>query len=110
MSVGQPFDGVENDVAFGARHAGGGLVEQQHFGLQPDRDRQLDQALAAIGQFGHAVAREVRKLQRLQKLHRFLDDVGAPAGRIEHRSTPRRRARRPPCRHFPEPTARGTAG
>ena len=71
MSFGSRFDGVEDDVAFGARHAGGGLVEQQDLGLEPDRDRKLDQALAAIGQLGHAMARIVRKLQGLQQLHRL---------------------------------------
>ena len=53
--LGQRLDGVEDDVAFGAGHAGGGLVEQQHLGLQSERDRELDQALPAIGQLGDAV-------------------------------------------------------
>ena len=52
---------VEDDVAFGARHAGRGLVEQQHLGLQPERDRELDQPLAPIGQLGDAVPGVVRR-------------------------------------------------
>ena len=53
----QRVDGVEDDVALGARHAGGRLVEQQHLGLQAERDRDLDQALAAIGQLRDALLR-----------------------------------------------------
>ena len=50
--LGQRLDGVENDVALGAGHAGGGLVEQEHLGFEAERDGELDQALAAIGQLG----------------------------------------------------------
>ena len=32
-------------------HAGGRLVEQQHFGIERERGRDLQRALAAIGQF-----------------------------------------------------------
>ena len=81
----QPFDGVEDDVAFGARHAGRGLIEQQDLRLEPDGDRELDQPLAAIGQLGDAAVRMVGELERLQEEHRLLDHVSAPAGRIEHR-------------------------
>ena len=52
---------VEDDVAFRARHAGGGLVEQQHLGFEPERDRELDQPLAPIGQFGDPVPGVVRR-------------------------------------------------
>ena len=81
---GQPVDGVEDDVALGARHAGRRLVEQQHLRLKPERDRQLDQALAAVGQLRDAVPRVVRELQGLEQVHRLLDHVPPPAGRPEH--------------------------
>src|SRR5437773_3211572 len=37
----EPLDGVEDDVALRAGHAGGGLVEQQHPGLEPEGDGDL---------------------------------------------------------------------
>ena len=46
MLLGQRVDGVEDDVALGARHAGGRLVEQQHLGLQA---RARSQARPAAG-------------------------------------------------------------
>ena len=85
ICVGQRLDGVEDDVALGAGHAGGGLVEQQHLGLQSERDRELDQALAAIGQLGDAVLGIVVELERLQQVHRLVDHVLALAGRLQHR-------------------------
>ena len=57
--LGQGPDRVENDVALGAGYAGGGLVEQQYLRLQSERDRELDQALATIGQLGNALLRVV---------------------------------------------------
>jgi len=43
----QRVDGVKDDMTFGAGHACGRLVEQQHFGLQSERDGEFDQPLAA---------------------------------------------------------------
>src|SRR5215468_10595846 len=42
--LGKPFDGVENDVVFGARHTSCGLVEQQYLGPESYRDCKLDEA------------------------------------------------------------------
>ena len=61
MCFGSAADRVEDDVALGARHAGRGLVEQQHLGFEPERDRELDQPLAAVGQLGDAVSGVVRR-------------------------------------------------
>src|SRR5579872_1509267 len=82
----QLIDGIEDDVAFGARYAGGRFVEQQHIRFQADGDGELDEALAAIGQFRYAVARHVGKLEHLQQPPRLVDDVGSLSGRITHRS------------------------
>src|SRR5580765_4085014 len=81
---GQAVDGVEDDVALRAGHAGRGLVEEQDLRLQAQRDRELDQALAAVGQLGDAVLGVVRKLQGLQQMHRLLDHVQAQAGGPKH--------------------------
>ena len=53
MSGGSWSIDVEDDVAFGRGHAGRRLVEQQHLGLERERDGDLDQALAAVGQLAH---------------------------------------------------------
>ena len=54
-------------------------------GFKPERDRELDQALAAVGQLGDAVAaRSSVELQGLEQAHRLVDHVPAPARRPEH--------------------------
>src|SRR5262245_38465974 len=53
----KPIEGVEDDVALGAGHAGRGLVEQQDLRPQAEGDGQLHQALATVGQLGDAVTR-----------------------------------------------------
>ena len=84
MCLGQAVDGVENDVALGAGHAGRGLVEEQDLRLQAQRDRELDQALAAVGQLPDAVPRVLRELQGLQQVHRLVDHVPPQAGGPKH--------------------------
>ena len=55
-------------------------------GFEPERDRELDQPLAAVGQFGDAsCAAIVGELQRLEQLHRLVDHVAARARRASHR-------------------------
>ena len=71
-------------MALGARHARRWLVEQQHLGLQAERDRDLDQALAAIRELGDAVARIVLELQGLEHVHRLVDHIHARARRPDH--------------------------
>ena len=80
----QRVDGVEDDVALGARHAGRRLVEQQHLGLQSERDGQLDQPLAAIGQFRNGLVGDVGELEPRQQLHRLVDHVAARARGRDH--------------------------
>ena len=103
MSGSSAGDHVENEMALRRRHAGGGLVEQQHVRAQRQRDRDLDQPLPAVGQFAHELERIVGKPQRIR------------AGRAPHRSRRARRrpvatagcrrrcARRPRDRHSPAP-------
>ena len=57
---GQGVERVEDDVALGARHAGGRLVEQQHVRPEAERDRELDEALPPVRQLGDAAPRVVR--------------------------------------------------
>ena len=49
-SLGQRRDRVEDVVPLGLGHAGGRLVEQQHARPAGDRERDLQQALLAVGQ------------------------------------------------------------
>ena len=71
-------------MALGARHAGRRLVEQQHLGLQAERDGKLDQPLAAVGQFRNGLVRDVGELEPRQKLHRLVDHVAARARGRDH--------------------------
>ena len=80
----QRCDCIEDDVALGRGHAGGGLVEQQHLGIEPECDGKFDQPLAAVRQFGDAVLCVVGKLEHDKESHRLLDHVLAHAGRLEH--------------------------
>ena len=87
-------------MALRARHAGRRLVEQQHARALSQRDRDLDQPLAAVGQFAHqlsasSASRSVSRRSSASSITARL----APAGR--HRLLRRRRARRPRCRRFP---------
>ena len=69
-------------MALRRRHAGGGLVEQQHLRLQRQRDRDLDQPLAAVGQFAHQLERVLGEPQRVRDGRGLLDHRAlAPAGR-----------------------------
>ncbi len=63
---------AQNELALVRGHAGGGLVEQQHLGLQAERDRDLDQALLAVGQIGDARRRVVREAEGGEVRHRFV--------------------------------------
>ena len=81
---GQVPDGVEDDVALGARHPGRRLVEEQHLRLPPEGDRELDEPLAAVGELRDAARGVVGQPERPQQLHRLVDDVAPPARRPEH--------------------------
>jgi hypothetical protein len=67
--AGQAVDSIEDDVTLGARHPGRGLVQEQHLRPQAERDGNLDQTLAAIGQLDDPVPGIVRQLQHLQQMH-----------------------------------------
>ena len=62
-------------AALAGRHAGRRLVEQQHLGLEPERHRDLDQALAAIGQLAHRAQRLVGEAEPLEQRVGLLDHV-----------------------------------
>ena len=50
IDAGSLLDGVEDDADVGARHTGGGLVEQQQRRLERQRDPELHHALDAVRQ------------------------------------------------------------
>ena len=54
MSDGQLLQRLQDSLALRRGHARRGLVEQQHLGLEPERDGDLHQALLAVGQVGDA--------------------------------------------------------
>ena len=54
-------------------------------GFEPERDRELDQPLAAVGQFGDAMPGVVGELEHVEQAHRLVDHVLAHAGGLEHR-------------------------
>ena len=66
-------------MALGARHAGRGLVEQQHLGPEAERDGQLDQPLAAVGQLG---------MRRLASSASFSDSSSSIASSTTSRRRP----------------------
>src|SRR3954462_2753464 len=83
---GQGSEHVQNATRVLARHAGRRLVEQQHLRLEAERDGDLNQALAAVGQILHRRARVVREAERGEKLHRLVGDLGVSARGLPHAS------------------------
>ena len=77
-------DDVEDDGAFGRRHARRRLVQQQHFRPEAEGDRDLDQALAAVRQLLQRPLRFVCDPQPLEQGVGFLDDAAMRAGDAEH--------------------------
>jgi hypothetical protein len=74
-------DHIEDEMALRGRHAGRRLVEQQHARPLGERNRDLDQALAAIGQLTHQLERIVDQPQRFQVIERLVDHRSLGAGR-----------------------------
>ena len=68
-------------MAFRRRHAGRRLVEQQHARALRQRDGDLHQPLAAIGQFAHQLERVVGDAQRVEMVERLVDHRALGAGR-----------------------------
>ena len=75
----QAADDRENVVALALRHAGGGLVEQQHARLGGDRDRDLEQALLAVGQRHRLFVHDVEQMEARQEIGDLVIDVVARA-------------------------------
>ncbi len=66
-------------MALALGHAGGGLVEQQHARLGGDRDRDLEQALLAVGQRRGVLVHDVEQMEARQDLGDLGVDVVARA-------------------------------
>ena len=71
--VGQAGHRLEDVAAFFLRHAGGRLVEQQHFRLGRERQRDFQQPLAAVGQFARRLIAAVAEPQLAQDVVRLVD-------------------------------------
>src|SRR6185437_13873212 len=69
----EAFHHIENEMTLRRRDAGSRLVQQQHARLLRQRNRNLDQPLAVIGQFAHHVERIVDEPQRCQMIEGFVD-------------------------------------
>src|ERR1043166_684725 len=66
-------DDLEQFLALVARDAGGGLIEQQHLRPGGERERDFEQALAAIGQFARRAIAVVAEHQRGEDRVRLVD-------------------------------------
>ena len=71
-------------MRFQRRHARGGLVEEQHVGFQSERDRDLHQALLAVGQVEDANARVLGEPERGEQLHALCAHILMNASRPQH--------------------------
>jgi hypothetical protein len=71
----QPVEHLEDTLGLRLRHARRGLVEQQYRRFQPQRDRDLHQALLAIGKVEHAPPCVVREAQRGEEVLALLAHV-----------------------------------
>ena len=85
----QGGDGGEDIVALAFGNAGGGLVEQQHARLGGNRDRDLEQALLAVGQRRGQLVHDVEQMEARQAFPRSrrLTSPRVPIRR--HQSPPR---------------------
>src|SRR5499426_767250 len=77
----QRVEHLQDPLRFERRHAGRGLVEQQHLGLEPERDGDFDQALLAVRQVDHAHRRVGVQSQAREQRHCLVADVAMRARR-----------------------------
>src|SRR5262252_3034561 len=75
----QSVQHLEDAMGFERGHARRRLVEEQHARLEAQRDRDLDQALLAVGQVEDALVRVLRKPQGGEELHAFVAHLGVRA-------------------------------
>ena len=73
MSAGKRGDDAEEHGALVFRHAGGGLVEQQHLRPRRERQRDLEQPLLAIGQGACRARRDLGEAQLAEDREGFVD-------------------------------------
>src|SRR6185437_1086042 len=83
---GKALDHLDDGAAFARGHARGRLVEQQHAGLEAERHRDLDQALAAIGDLAHRTQRILGDAQLFEERIGLFDDRALGARGTEQRA------------------------
>ncbi len=83
MSVGKRLDHLDDDAAFARRYACRRLVEQQNLGIERERDGDLDQALAAVGEFTDRPQSLLAEAQPLDQREGLVDRGAVMAGRAE---------------------------
>ncbi len=77
----QALDDLDDRAAFARRHPGRRLVEQQDFGRQGQRDGNLDQPLAAVGEHVYRAQCVIFEPQLFEQGMGFLDRPAMMAGR-----------------------------
>src|SRR5205809_403684 len=71
--AGQARDHGEELRALVLRHTGRGLIQEQHARPGGERERDLEQALLAVGELARRAVRRLGEAQRMQYAVRFLD-------------------------------------
>ena len=82
-SAGKRGERGENVVALLLRHAGGGLVEQQHAGLTGERQRDLEQPLLAVGERARRLIVDLGQAEAGQQILDLGDDLALAGGAPE---------------------------
>ena len=80
----QRGDGGEDVVALAFGNAGGGLVQQQHARLGGNRDRDLQQALLAVGQGRGELVHDVEQMEAFE----IFGDLGVDVVAGAHAAPP----------------------
>src|SRR5258708_2667974 len=82
--LGELVEHLQDAMRFQRRHARGGLVEEQHLGVQSERDRDFHQALFPVRQVEDADARVLGEPERGEQFHALVADVAVGACRAQH--------------------------
>ena len=105
----QALDHLDDHAGLARRHAGRRLVEQQHLGREAERHRDLDQALAAIGELADRPQRVVGEAEPLEQREGFLDRGAVMPGGAEQAAGDPLPLARPRGSRFRARSGRGTA-
>src|SRR5882672_9351143 len=81
---GQLVEHLQDTVRFQRRHARGRFIEEQHPRLQAQGDRDLDQALLAVGQVENALSGISGEPESREQLQAFVTNVGVRARCAQH--------------------------